>query len=75
MGGASSDNGIFTSFELSHPLNSTDINDFVLTAGNIVGLFMTLGLSTGIQPALFIAAETRVVPPIGYRQILVVEED
>ena len=67
--GAVSESGLFTFFELSHPLDSEDVNDFGLSEGDTVGFAATLWLSTGIQPALFIAAETRVVPVIGYQRI------
>ena len=73
--GVSSDNGRFTFFELSHPLNSTDVNDFGLASGGTVGFAMTLWLSVGIEPTLSIAAESRVIPPIGTRQILIMETD
>ena len=73
--GAISDNGSSTFYEFSHPLHSEDINDFCLSEGDIVGFFMTLWLSTGIQPTLFIAAEARVVPVIGYRQLQIVGPD
>jgi len=73
--GASSDNGTFTFFELSHPLNSTDLNDFSLAGGDTVGFAMTLWLSVGIEPTLSIAAESRVVPPIGTSWIRIVETD
>jgi len=67
--GAVSESGLFTFYELSHPLDSADVNDFRLSEGDTVGFAATLWLSTGIQPALFIAAETRVVPVIGYQRI------
>ncbi len=73
--GAVSGSGLFTFFELSHPLDSEDVNDFGLSEVDTVGFAATLWLSTGTQPSLFIAAETRVVPPIGYRQIQIVETD
>ena len=67
--GAVSESGLFTFYELSHPLDSEDANDLGLSEGEAVGFAATLWLSSGVQPALFIAAEDRVVPPIGYRQI------
>jgi len=73
--GASSDKGIFTFFELSHPLNSTDVNDFGLAGGDTVGFAMSLWLSVGIEPTLSIAADARAVPAMGYYQIRIVETD
>lgn len=73
--GASSDNGAFTFFELSHPLNSADLNDFGLVGGDTVGFAMTLWLSVGIEPALSIAADARAVPVVGYYQIRIVETE
>jgi len=73
--GVSSDNGRFTFFELSHPLNSTDLNDFGLAGGDTVGFAMTLWLSVGIEPTLSIAADARAVPAVGYYQIRIVETD
>jgi len=71
--GTSSGNGRFTFFELSHPLNSTDLNDFGLAGGDTVGGAMTLWLSVGIEPNLSIAASARAVPAVGYYQIRIVE--
>jgi len=73
--GVSSDNGRFTFFELSHPLNRTDLNDFGLAGGDTVGFAMTLWLSVGIEPTLSIAADARAVPAVGYYQIRIVETD
>jgi len=73
--GASSDNGTFTFFELSHPLNSMDLNDFGLAGEDTVGFAMTLWLSVGIEPTLSIAADARAMPAVDGYQIRIVETD
>jgi len=71
--GASLDNGEFTFFELSHPLNSSDPNDVGLAGGDVLGFSMTLWLSVGIEPTHSIAAESTVVPMTGARRIRIAE--
>jgi hypothetical protein len=46
--GALANNGTFTTYELSHPLNTTDnASDFSLVAGQKVGLFLTMQTGAG----------------------------
>jgi hypothetical protein len=46
--GAVANNGVYTTFELSHPLNTADnAHDFSLLAGAKVGLFLTLQIGSG----------------------------
>jgi hypothetical protein len=41
--------GTYTTYEIAHPLNSGDVHDFALSAGNKVGLFLTLQTGNGAQ--------------------------
>ena len=71
--GTCSDNGVVTFFELSRPLNGTDVNDVSVGAGGSVGVAVTLWLSVGIEPTLSIAAEARAVPAVGYYPIRIIK--
>jgi hypothetical protein len=41
--------GMYSMYELAHPLNSGDLHDFALSAGDKVGVFVTLQLGNGAQ--------------------------
>jgi len=66
--GAVANNGSFTTFELSHPLNTSDnAHDFSLLAGNKVGLFVSLQIGSGsngktVWPAFRNYQEFKVTP-------------
>jgi hypothetical protein len=66
-----SNNGIHSMYEMSHPLNSGDINDFALSAfsGDIVGFFLALRAiaAPGAYPADF--ADTDLPGVRDYAQI------
>ncbi len=48
--GAATNDGEFSFYELSHPLNSGDPNDFSLSAGQTVGFTLSVTLFSLVQP-------------------------
>jgi hypothetical protein len=47
--GAIGNDGTYTVYELSHPLQGTPGEDFVLSSGESVGVFLTLRIGNGAQ--------------------------